>query len=368
MSIGVVETTVPVANDIILGEFKAYANYGLPTQVLLGATREGCKVDIERAIKELAYDGAYGPTLDEDGVPLVRHERLVGRITINNLYLKYFNRKIISNCESTGAWENNDWSATGGTYAAETSIVNSGDQSAKATIASASANYGIHEVFSSSLDLTAFDNSESSDTDDYIGFAIYIAAQDITDLGSADIRISLHCNAEGVETDAYYYDVAASALSAGWNTFKVAKTDFTAIGGGSETWAAITGVSFKVDAGTSDEVVFYVDSIELIQAQTNSSMFPINGHGFDYTDETTYRQLIPDLEIGENDYLENITLVGQKMDGKKVKIVLKNCLNDGNISLGLEEKDEVVNETQFTGHYKYGAGTVSPIELYEYVA
>ena len=55
------------------------------------------------------------------------------------------------------------------------------------------------------------------------------------------------------------------------------------------------------------------------------------------------------------------------MDGKTVKIVLKNALNDGNISLALEDKDEVVQETQYTGHYKYGSGLVCPIELYEYV-
>ena len=73
MPITAVDPIIPVANDVIMGEFKAYANYGLPTQTLLGATRDGCKVDIERTIKELAFDGAYGPTLDSDGVPLVRY-------------------------------------------------------------------------------------------------------------------------------------------------------------------------------------------------------------------------------------------------------------------------------------------------------
>src|SRR6056297_2443136 len=102
MSINAVTPTIPVANDVIMGEFKAYANYGLPTQTLLGATRDGCKVDIERTIKEL----------DIDGVPIVRYEKLIGRITLNNLYLKYFNRKVISDCESDGTWENSNWGAT----------------------------------------------------------------------------------------------------------------------------------------------------------------------------------------------------------------------------------------------------------------
>jgi len=40
-------------------------------------------------------------------------------------------------------------------------------------------------------------------------------------------------------------------------------------------------------------------------------------------------------------------------------------LNDGNISLALEDKDEVVNETQFTSHFKYDAGLTIPVELFE---
>jgi len=367
MSINAVTPTIPVANDVIMGEFKAYANYGLPTQTLLGATRDGCKVDIERTIKELAFDGAYGPTLDSDGVPLVRYEKLIGRITLNNLYLKYFNRKIISDCESDGTWENSNWGGTGGTYTAETSIVNSGDQSAKCSIASGQTGHGIHEVFASSKDLTAFNNSEVSDTADYIGFAIYITSANLAILGTDSIDIRLHMDIEGTETNYYTYSVEATALTADqWNTFKIAKTSFTEQGSGD--WSAVTGVSFEIPDETDDAIVFYVDSIELIQNQSDSAIIPVNGSGFDYTDETTYKEYTPDLEISNSDYLENITLVGQRMDGKKVKIVAKNVLNDGNISLSLEDKDEVVNETQFTGHYKYGAGLTPPIEMYEYTA
>jgi hypothetical protein len=365
MSITAVTPTVPVANDVIMGKFKAYVNYGLPTQTLLGATREGCKVDILRQIKLIEFDGAYGPTLDSDGVPLVRYEKLIGKVTLKSLYLKYFNRKIISDCESDGTWEGGDWSATGGTYAAETTIVNSGDQSAKGTVDTSQ--YGIKEVFASSKDLTAFDNSETSDTSDYIGFAIYITTQDKTDMGSADLRVSFHMDADETETNYYYYDVAASALTADqWTTFKVLKSAFTEAGTGN--WAAVTGVSVKLDAAPSAEVVFYIDSIDLIQAQTDSSILPVNGSTFTYTDETTYKQYSPDLEIGANDYLENVTIIGQRMDCKKMKIVLKNAFNDGNIDLAFEDKDECVTETEFTGHYKYAASLACPIEIYEYVA
>jgi hypothetical protein len=365
--VGVGDMTIPVINDIIQGEFKAYLNYGLPTQVLIGATNGGCKLDIERDIKQIPIDGVYGHMLDANGVPLVRYTRLIGKLTLQQLYLKYFHRKRISDCEDDtyNTWESGDWSATGGTYAAETTIVLEGSQSAKCT--ADTTQYGIKEVFASSKDLTEFDNGEASTTSDYIGFGIYITTQDLTDLGSADIRVSLHCDADETETNLYYYDVAASALTANqWVSFKVAKSSFTESGSGD--WSAITGISFKLDAAPDAEVVFYVDAIDLIQSQTNSSIVGLNGGNFDYTDETTYRLIKPDIEITKYDYLENVTLVGQKMDGKMVKIVLKNCLNDGGIDTALEEKNEAINNTVFTSHYKQGAETTCPIELFEYVS
>lgn len=367
MAVGVVTPTVPVANDVIMGEFKAYVNYGLNTQTLLGATRDGCKVEIDRAINEIKYDGAYGPTLDSNGVPLVRYEKLIGIITINNLYLKYFHRKKISDMESDGLWESGDWAATGGTYAAETTTVLEGDQSASLT--ADTQDYGMKEVFESSVDLTAFDNSEVSGDTDYIGFSIYITTANLAAMGSSTrIRLSIHKDADETETNYFYYEVAASSLTADlWNNFKILKSSFTEAGDAS--WSAVTGVSFKFSqAAPTSECTFIVDCLELIQAQTNSSIVPMNGHGFNYTDETTYREFTPNLEVTLDDYLENLTLVGQRLDGKKVKIVLNNCLNDGKIELALEEKDEVVNETQFTGHYKGNSPTTCPIELFEYVS
>jgi hypothetical protein len=367
MPINAVDPIIPVANDVIMGVFKAYANYGLPTQTLLGATRDGCKVDIERTIKELAFDGAYGPTLDSDGVPLVRYEKLIGRITLNNLYLKYFNKKTISDCESTGTWESNNWGLDGGTYAAETTIVNSGSQSAKCSIATTQTGHGIHEVFSAVKDLTVFDNGETSDNSDYIGVAVYITTAMLAILDSDSIQLRLHYDAEDTETNYHWYDIEASALTADqWTNLKILKSAFTLEGSGD--WDDIYGISFEVPDETDNALEFYVDSIDLIQDQSDSAIVPVNGSGFGYTDETDYKEYTPDLEISDTDYLENVTLVGQRLDGNKVKIVAKNVLNDGNISLALESKDEAVHETQFTGHYKYGSGLVVPIELYEYVA
>jgi len=152
-----------------------------------------------------------------------------------------------------------------------------------------------------------------------------------------------------------------------WNVFKIAKSSFTE--SGTASWSAVTGVSFKfAGAAPSSSCSFYVDSIDLIENQSGSSIIGVNGGGFTYTDETTYFKFVPTLEILDADYLENVTLVGQRHDGKKVKMVLKECLNDGKISLGLQEKDEAVNGVEFTGHYTASSPTTIPFDIYEYVA
>lgn len=359
MSKGIGSFTVPTEDEIALGESKVYGNYGLPSQIEIGALRGGLKTSIERDIKEIEFDGAYGPVKG-----LRRNKIMKCKIAMNNLVLKYMNKKTISDCESDGTWESNDWAGTGGTYAAETTIVNSGLQSAKGTADTAA--YGIHEVFASAKDLTVFDNSVVSDTADYIGFAYYLTAQDITDLGSAHLRICFHMDAEGTETNMYQYDVLASALSAGWNTFKVSKSSFSEVGTGD--WSAVTGVSVKLSDTPSAEVVFYVDSIDLIEAQTSGTLVPTKGQGgeFSYTDEGDYRKFVGSLEIADDDYYENIAVVTTKQSGKLFVEILKDCYNDGNINLALQEKDEAVNATEFVGHYEGSSLSVVPLTIRDY--
>lgn len=362
MANGVFTPQIPVSNDVVLGEFKAYKNYGLPSQLLLGATRGGAKLAIERKIKDINFDGAYGNQLDSNGVPLVRYETFVAKLSLESLYLKYFNRTIISNCET--GWESEDWTLAGGAYAAESAIVAQGSYSAKLTASTDT--HGIHEVFSAAKDLTAFTNTDASDTSDLIGYCLYIAAQDKTDLNAAGLRLIFHCDAEETLTNYFYKDIAAADLTAGyWNSFTTLKSGFTSTG--SPNWNAITGISLVINGTPSDEVVCYIDDIQMLEAQTNSSPVNVNGSGFNYTTEELYREYKPTLEIADGDYLDNVTLVGARNDGKKVKIVLKNCLNDGNVELGFKEKDEVVSSTEWVSHYLNTAGTTTPFELYEEV-
>lgn len=362
---GVSDFYVPTTGEVLLGEYKIYGNYGLANQFELGFVNESFKLTITREIHIIKVNGAYCNTLDANGVPLIRIDRVVPVLTVNSLALRYLNNNIISGGEASDNWESQDWGQNGGTYESETSIVQTGARSIKMT--ADTANYGVHEVFSSSKDLTVFENGETATTSDYICFSIYIATQDITDLGSADLRLSMHMDAEGTETNLYYYDVAANALTAGqWNNFKILKSAFTEVGTGD--WSAVTGVSLKLDAAPSAAVVCYLDSINHMQANITRSAPVSTGQGgkYNYTDEGSYKKFVPYLPIPDTKYLDNIGVVGQFHDGKRLDILIENVYDDGSVNLAIQEKTEVVNPVQFTGHYNREKPTVIPIEFRHY--
>lgn len=87
MSTGVFTPAVPdSANDIMLGEGAVYKNYGVAGEAALGATSGGSKLDIDRKIKEIKYDGAYGKTKG-----LRRYEELIPKLSVKFLKLTYTN-------------------------------------------------------------------------------------------------------------------------------------------------------------------------------------------------------------------------------------------------------------------------------------
>ena len=90
------------------------------------------------------------------------------------------------------------------------------------------------------------------------------------------------------------------------------------------------------------------------------------GSSFTVSDEGDYHKIIEDMDMADADYLTDITFVGQKLDGKACIIIVYNALGDGNIEFAFSEKDEVVPETTFTGHYATGTPTTIPYELRDY--
>lgn len=362
---GVSNFYVPTTGEILLGEYALYGNYGLPTQFILGYINQSFKLTITREMHHIPIYGRYCNSLTSDGVPSIRIDRLVPMITIESLALRYINNNIITGAESTDNFESGNWAGGDGTYATETSIVQTGTQSAKLT--GDADGEGIHEVFSSSKDLTAFANGESGTTADKICFSIYVTTAELAKLHADGLTLKMECDAELTETNYYYYDIAKSALTADqWNNFTVARSAFTG-SGGTETWAAITGIALNFNGAPSSEAFVYLDSVSLLQATTQSSMVGGSiGGKFAYTDEGSYKQFTPYLPIPDANYLDNIGLVGQFHDGKRLDIILENCIDDGSINIAIQEKTEVVYSVQFTGHYRRSAPTTVPVEFRHY--
>lgn len=74
------------AKDILLGEGVLYKDYGEVGEAVIGATRGGTKLEIERTIKDVEYDGSMGPTKN-----MRRSERFVVKLVVNFLKLTYTN-------------------------------------------------------------------------------------------------------------------------------------------------------------------------------------------------------------------------------------------------------------------------------------
>jgi hypothetical protein len=366
MSTGVFTPTVPDVGDIILGDAKLVANKNMPDEFELGALSGGVKLNIARKFEDIKFDGAYGHQLDSDGVPLRRIMEFVTKLTAEMLTIRYQNKKIISNCESDDTWQSGDWAEGGGTYAAETTIVLEGNQSAKCTADTTV--YGIHNPFASSNNLAVFDNSEVSSTSDYICFAIYIDTTNAGKLNTDGIKILFHKDAELTKTNYWYYDISKATFAVnGWNVFKIAKSSFTAAGSAAD-WTAITGVSFELNGAPSGSLSFYVDDITLVQAQTKGTIVPLNGAAnFSMTDEGDYKSIVGDLEITDTDYYNNVALVGTKMDGKEFIAILYNVAHNEEIDLALKEKDNIVNSVELVAHFDRSTPATTPFEIRNYV-
>jgi hypothetical protein len=364
MATGVIAPTVPNVEDIILGDAKLVANYGMADEFNLGALSGGVKLQIARKFEEVKFDGSYGYQLDTNGIPLRRITEFISKFTAEMLTLKYENKKIISNCESTDTWQSKDWAEGGGTYAAETTIVLEGNQSAKCTADTTV--YGIHNVFATAKSLAVFDNSEVSSTADYICFAVYITTAEIAKLGTG-IKVLFHKDVELTKTNYWSYAIAKGTFANGWNVFKIAKSSFTENGTCTD-WTGITGVSFELNGAPSGSLSFYVDDITLVQAQTKGMIVPLNGAAnFSMTDAGDYKSIVGDLEITDTDYYNNVALVGTKMNGKEFIVILYNVAHNEELDIALKEKSNIINSVELIAHFDRSTPIETPMEIRDYV-
>ena len=92
MSQGYVTPVAPSAlSDVKLGEGNFYANYGLGNQVCLGPTRGGGGWKESTKIRDIDWDGKYGPVKGYARKTDIGYEMEVNALQINSAnYIKFF--------------------------------------------------------------------------------------------------------------------------------------------------------------------------------------------------------------------------------------------------------------------------------------
>lgn len=88
--------------------------------------------------------------------------------------------------------------------------------------------------------------------------------------------------------------------------------------------------------------------------------------GFTSSTESGYTEIIPSLDIDDIEYLDDVAFVGETLAGKTVAIILENALGDGNLSMKINAKEEIVPEVQFSAHYDPSTPTTVPVKIWIY--
>jgi len=90
----------------------------------------------------------------------------------------------------------------------------------------------------------------------------------------------------------------------------------------------------------------------LIEVTADNVKMAIAGSSTVIEVETDEEVVTRDAEIGNDDYITNVALVGDIMGSEQGFVgMIKNALADGNFSVNLEDENEAVIEIQFTAHY-----------------
>lgn len=84
----------------------------------------------------------------------------------------------------------------------------------------------------------------------------------------------------------------------------------------------------------------------------------------DTTPVKLYDSITRQASIADDDYFENIALVGEVSGSNRPVIcILKNALHTGNLEMSTTERDEMVSELVFTGHFDPADLDAEPWEI-----
>jgi hypothetical protein len=77
----------------------------------------------------------------------------------------------------------------------------------------------------------------------------------------------------------------------------------------------------------------------------------------------SYNSVRRTRELSEADYLINVAIVGELANGEEIVVVLYNALNDEEVSIAQEDRNEATLPVAFTAHFDPAEMNVEPWEL-----
>ena len=184
-------------------------------------------------------------------------------------YYYYRNTKFIFSAESDESWAAGRWTASGGSFVADTVNYKVGTQSIKIT--GTSNTQGAHLV--KALDLTKFNDGSASTTADFIECIVYIDATSYSRINNG-IAICFYCDAEGTDTNAFNFFIPKANIGEGYNYIKRAKSSNAPQG--APDWASVDGVGIWVwgTPSGSAEVNLSWDACRMTRADPTESSIP----------------------------------------------------------------------------------------------
>lgn len=188
-----------------------------------------------------------------DGI--IRYDPKIARGVKTGIVGPYL-RKKIAFFESDETWTTNDFGSQTTEFYRPDEWTGNAIQSLKLSV---SASSSASSRCSVTLDLTAFDNTKTSDNDDYISFFTFHTIRD--NINYMTVTISTGDDTYTNYKQAKLYKADFSEGDYEWTEWKVRKSAFTETG--SPNWATVRSVDIAVEATVLGALTVYVDFMHL---------------------------------------------------------------------------------------------------------
>ena len=392
-----------------------YINYGLSTQRLLGATRGGNEFNLNREIRDIEVDGVRGSVKGLRRRTVCRPQITCNLIelSLENLIKAIAGANQAESAEQIVVEEEYPGDGTGSQVLFELAngniIENTERVFVNAVEKDRSKKYDSRFVGPNAVDnkgfaegvgdwITCTGSGIEMVSGGHFGNCLKFTAAGTPATGFLTLPGGNGVQLTNLVADQHYrLQIAISKLA---GTFTPTTVTFQCTGGPASPEVSITNafvvhvfefiatgtdatIEIKSVTGGAPSVddVFYIDSLELERVDGDYVMNWEEGEvifaeegappagepvtvRYTYTTANVYHDVITGGDIADEDYIDNVALVGTiSGKAKDVICIVKNALADTGFSLSTAPRDEAVPVIVFTGHYAAGDPDTEPWEI-----